>query len=76
MNVCILYDWCQFLIIQQRRGNRMAVSDVRKQIMEITSMEVSHDEILENLRLMESDGVIQFNERAQTLFVKTKIGGT
>ena len=54
----------------------MAVSDVRKQIMEITSMEVSHDEILENLRLMESDGVIQFNERAQTLFVKTKIGGT
>ena len=60
----------------QRRGNRMAVSDVRKQIMEITNMEFSHEEMLENLRSMESDGVIQFNERAQTVFVKTKVSNS
>ena len=51
----------------------MAVSDVRKQIMEVTSMEISHEEMVECLRMMDNDGIIQFNERAQTLFVKTKV---
>ena len=63
-------------LLNERRGNRMAISDVRKQIMEITSMEVSHEEMVENLRLMESDGIIQFNERAQTIFVKQQLSAT
>ena len=52
----------------------MSISDVRKQIMEITNMEVNHDDVIENLKLMHNDGIIQFNERAQTIFVKTKPG--
>lgn len=36
-------------------------------------MDVSQEEIVDALRRMESDGVVQFNERAQSIFVRVGI---
>lgn len=58
-------------VIHQRRGNRMSVRDILREIVEISNMEVSHEEMIPILRTMEADGIIQFNERAQTVFVRT-----
>ena len=57
----------------QRRGNRMAVRDVTRQLTEATNMDVSQEEIVDALRRMEADGVVQFNERAQSIFVRVGI---
>lgn len=51
----------------------MTIGDVRRQILEITSIEASNDEVLDVLREMEDSGIVQLNERAQTVFVKTGI---
>lgn len=51
----------------------MAVRDVVRQLSEVTNTEVSQEEIVEALRRMEADGVIQFNERAQSIFVRVGI---
>jgi len=58
-------------LFQERRGTRMAVRDVTKQLAEINNVTIPHDDVLEALRRMHSDGVIQFNERSQTLFVRS-----
>jgi len=60
-------------LFRERRGNRMAVRDVTNQLAEINNVEVPHDDVLEALRRMHADGVIQFNERAQTIFVRSGI---
>ena len=57
----------------KRRGKRMAVRDVTRQMSEITNTTVKHDDVVTSLRQMESDGIIQFNERSQTLFVRSGI---
>eukprot|EP00957_Ditylum_brightwellii_P101460 7732385-Ditylum_brightwellii.AAC.1 len=57
-------------LLAERRGNRMAVSDVRRQLNEITNANAQQEEVVEALRRMEADGLIQFNERAQTIFVR------
>ncbi len=60
-----------FLMVLQRRGNRMAVSDVRNQLSEIMNISsLRQEDITEGLRVLEADGLIQFNERAQTIFVR------
>ena len=51
----------------------MAVRDVTRQMSEITNTTVSHNDVVTSLRQMEADGVIQYNERAQTLFVRSGI---
>jgi DNA replication licensing factor MCM4 len=51
----------------------MAVRDVTRQLTEATNMDVSQDEIVDALRRMEADGVVQFNERAQSIFVRVGI---
>jgi DNA replication licensing factor MCM4 len=51
----------------------MAVRDVTRQLTEVTNVTVSQDEVVEALRRMEADGIIQFNERAQTIFVRVGI---
>lgn len=57
----------------QRRGKRMAVRDVVRQMSEITNTTVNHADVVSSLRQMDADGVIQFNERAQTIFVRSGI---
>ena len=52
----------------------MAVSDVRRQLSEIMNVtSLQQDEVVDALRRMEADGLIQFNERAQTIFVRAGI---
>ena len=60
-------------LLAERRGTRMAVSDVRRQLTEVTNVTVENTEIVDALRRMEADGVIQFNERAQTIFVRAGV---
>lgn len=61
-------------LLSERRGNRMAVSDVRRQLSEIMNLAtVQQNDVTEALRRMESDGLIQFNERAQTIFVRAGV---
>jgi DNA replication licensing factor MCM4 len=62
-----------FLFIK-RRGNRMAVSDVRNQLSEIMNVSaLRQEDVVEGLRVLEADGLIQFNERAQTIFVRAGV---
>lgn len=51
----------------------MAVRDILRELTEFTNMNVAQDEVVHALRTMEADGFIQFNERAQTVFVRTGI---
>lgn len=51
----------------------MAVRDVVRQLAEVTNADVSQEEIVSALRRMEADGMVQFNERAQSVFVRTGI---
>jgi DNA replication licensing factor MCM4 len=60
-------------LFAERRGTRMAVRDVTKQLAEITNATIPHDSVMEALRRMEASSVIQLNERAQTIFVRTGI---
>mmetsp|Transcript_64988 Transcript_64988/g.95965 ORF Transcript_64988/g.95965 Transcript_64988/m.95965 type:complete len:159 (-) Transcript_64988:83-559(-) len=60
-------------LLAERRGNRMAVSDVRRQLNEVTNANAQQEEVVEALRRMEADGLIQFNERAQTIFVRAGV---
>jgi DNA replication licensing factor MCM4 len=61
-------------LLQERRGSRMAVRDVIKQLAEISDNAIiPHDDVMDTLRRLHDDGLIQFNERAQTLFVRSGI---
>jgi DNA replication licensing factor MCM4 len=60
-------------MIFQRRGKRMAVRDVVREMSEITNTTVNHADVVSSLRQMDADGVIQFNERAQSIFVRSGI---
>lgn len=60
-------------LFRERRGARMAVRDVTKQLNEINNATVPHDDMVEGLRRMHADGIIQFNERTQTIFVRSTL---
>lgn len=61
-------------LFQERRGNRMAVRDVTRQLAEINNNNAPpHDDVVEALRRLHADGVIQFKEREQTIFVRSGI---
>jgi DNA replication licensing factor MCM4 len=62
-------------LFQERRGKRMAVRDVTRQLAEINDAVIPTDDVVEGLRRMHADGVVQFNERAQTVFVRAGIMG-
>ena len=60
-------------LLAERKGTRMAVGDVRRQLVEVTNIamaELSQEEVVEALRQMDADGIVQFHERAQTVFVR------
>jgi DNA replication licensing factor MCM4 len=60
-------------LFAERRGSRMAIRDVTKQLSEISNIAVTSDDIIEVLRQFDAEGIIQLNERAQTIFVRTGI---
>lgn len=60
-------------LLAERRGNRLSIRDVSQQLGEITNTTPSHDAVVESLRLLDGDGTIQLNERAQTIFVRSGV---
>jgi len=61
----------EFLV--ERRGNRLAVRDIARQLSEISNTQVPQDDVATALRRLEADGMVQFNERNQSVFVRTGI---
>jgi DNA replication licensing factor MCM4 len=61
----------EFLI--ERRGNRLSTRDVARQLSEISNTTVSQDDVATALRRLEADGMVQFSERNQSVFVRTGI---
>ena len=60
----------------QRRGIRMAIGDVRRQLAETMNVQsLKAEELIDALRTAEADGLIQLNERAQTIFVRAVVSG-
>jgi DNA replication licensing factor MCM4 len=61
-------------LVQERRGKRMAVRDISKQLCEINNIStIPHEDLANALRRLHSDGIVQFNERSQTVFVRTSL---
>ena len=64
----------KFVDFCQRRGSRMTIGDVRSQLSEIMNVSaLRQEDVVEGLRILEADGVIQLNERAQTIFVRAGV---
>lgn len=59
--------------LTERRGKRLALRDVVNHLSEVSNQSVSHDDISGALHQMEADGFLQFNERTQSVFVRTRI---
>lgn len=53
----------------------MSVRDILQGIAEFANLTVPQEELVVALRRMEADGIIQFNERAQTVFVRSGLAG-
>ena len=62
-----------WVICLQRRGIRMGVKEVSRQMGEISDQTISHDDLLTALKRLEADGFIQFNERSQFVLVRSGI---
>jgi DNA replication licensing factor MCM4 len=54
-------------LLAERRGNRLSVRDVTKQLAEISDLSMSQNEIVDALKRLAADGIIQYNERNQTV---------
>ncbi|KAL3912385.1 MAG: hypothetical protein SGILL_006904, partial [Bacillariaceae sp.] len=59
--------------LTERRGNRLSVRDVARQLSEISNTQVPQEDVAEALRRLDADGAVQFNERNQTAFVRTGV---
>jgi DNA replication licensing factor MCM4 len=63
-------------LLAARKGSRLTLRDISRQLTEVTNETIAHDALVELLRIMEADGVVQLNERSQTVFVRTAIART
>mmetsp|Transcript_13860 Transcript_13860/g.38090 ORF Transcript_13860/g.38090 Transcript_13860/m.38090 type:complete len:88 (+) Transcript_13860:367-630(+) len=57
----------------KRRGSRLQVREIVRQISEVSDAEISQDDIISTLRRMDADGIVQFKERSQTIFIRPTI---
>jgi DNA replication licensing factor MCM4 len=62
-------------LLLERRGTRMTVREIERQLGEITNTTPSHDTVVQMLRRLEDEGVVQWNAHAQTVYVQTGLGG-
>ena len=60
-------------LFSERRGSRMALRDVIRQWNEISNQSLAHDDVVGALRRMDADGIVQWNERAQIVYIRTGI---
>lgn len=58
-------------LLGAKRGSRIAVADVRKELSEQTNVAVGGEEVADALKMLDNDNVVQYNERNQTVFVRT-----
>jgi DNA replication licensing factor MCM4 len=62
-------------LLVERRGNRLGVGEIRRQLSEILNAQVQQEDLTEILKVMDADGLVQYNERAQTVFVRAGVVG-
>jgi DNA replication licensing factor MCM4 len=62
-------------LLVERRGNRLGVGEIRRQLSEILNAQVQQEDLMEILKVMDADGLVQYNERAQTVFVRAGVVG-
>jgi DNA replication licensing factor MCM4 len=62
-------------LLVERRGNRIGVSEIRRQLSEIMNVTVQQEDLIEIIKVMDADGLVQYNERAQTVFVRAGVIG-
>lgn len=67
-----LYQGLKYFLAE-RRGERITLREVTKLMSEISNQAIPPDEMVQAIRRLESDGVIQFHERTQNLFVRPGI---
>ena len=60
-------------MLAEKRGERVTVRGLIQTIQEVTNQQVEHQDLVEVLRVLEADGAIQYNERAQSIFVRAGI---
>lgn len=58
-------------LVAVRRGSRLTFRDISRQITEVTGETIAHDDLVDALRIMDADGLVQLNERSQTVFIRT-----
>ena len=62
-------------LLIERRGNRMSVSEIRRTLEEILNTQIQQEDLTEVLRMFEADGLVQYSERSQTVFVRAGVVG-
>jgi len=60
-------------ILNESRGKRLALRDITQRLTETMGESPSHDALTQTILRMQGDGVLQFHERAQTVFVRNRI---
>jgi len=62
-------------LLIERRGNRMSVSEIRRTLEELLNTQVQQEDLTEVLRMFEADGLVQYSERSQSVFVRAGVIG-
>eukprot|EP00985_Skeletonema_marinoi_P020181 scaffold11863_cov165-Skeletonema_marinoi.AAC.4 len=62
-------------LLIERRGNRMSVSEIRRTMEELLNTQIQQEDLTEVLRMFEADGLVQYSERSQTVFVRAGVVG-
>lgn len=57
-------------MLAEKRGQRVTVRELYQTIQDVTNQTVEHNDLVEVLRVLEAEGSVQYNERAQSVFVR------
>lgn len=60
-------------LLAERRGNRLSVRDITKQLVEISNQSTTQEDIIDALKRLAADGIVGFNERSQSVIVRSGI---
>ena len=60
-------------LLAERRGNRLSVRDITKLLAEVSNQSNPQEDIVNALKQLVAAGIIQFNERNQTIFIRSGI---
>ncbi|KAL7561237.1 hypothetical protein ACA910_004158 [Epithemia clementina (nom. ined.)] len=60
-------------MLAEKRGQRVSLRELFQTVQEVINQPVEHHDLVEVLRVLEAEGAIQYNERAQSVFVRAGI---